>query len=156
MAARTLLVAFYSGEGHRTAKMARYIAQGAEAQGVKVNLKEAEECRPQDLLEADGVALGSPTYFSNMAWQVKKLIDESIALYRDGHRLQGRVAGVFTSAGARADGEECLRALVNALGSHHRMRVVPGIVCLPAEAEEALAESSRAYGERLAQELLAK
>ncbi len=40
-----------------------------------MEVKRVEECRLNDLAEADGIVIGSPTYFSNVAWQVKKLID---------------------------------------------------------------------------------
>ena len=87
-----------------TKRMAEEIGKGAERTGVNVELKRVEECRLNDLVEADGIVIGSPTYFSNVAWQVKKLIDESITLYRRG-QLRDKVGGCFTSAGTRRDGK---------------------------------------------------
>jgi NAD(P)H dehydrogenase (quinone) len=149
---KVLLIAYYSEKGHTTA-MAHYIAQGAEAKGVKATLKRVEECSLEDLVEADGLALGSPTYFSNVAWQVKKLIDESIYLYRQSRRLRDKVAGTFTSSGTQRDAEDCLKMLLCALGMHHRMKALPGVVCLSKDSEETVSRKCRVYGEQLAEEI---
>ena len=58
--------------------MAYDIGEGAHKWGVDVEVKKVEECQLNELLAADGILIGSPTYFSNVSWQVKKLIDESI------------------------------------------------------------------------------
>ena len=81
--------------------MAEEIGKGAERLGAKVETKKVKECRLSDLFEADGIVIGSPTYFSNVAWQVKKLIDESMDLYRKDHSLKDKVGGCFTSSGTR-------------------------------------------------------
>jgi len=76
MVAKQLLITYFSGTGN-TEKMAKEIAHGAEGLGITVKGIEIEDCTLNDLAEADGIVVGSPTYFSNVAWQVKKLIDES-------------------------------------------------------------------------------
>jgi hypothetical protein len=42
--------------------MASQIARGAETLGVNAILKKVEDCTLNDLAEADGIAVGSPTY----------------------------------------------------------------------------------------------
>ena len=54
----------------------------------------------------EAIVLGSSTYFSNVAWQIKKVIDESIVHY-GGDKLKGKVAGIFASAGTSRDGKDC-------------------------------------------------
>jgi NAD(P)H dehydrogenase (quinone) len=149
---KTLIVAFYSSEG-KTKKMAEYIVEGAKTTGVKVKLKKVEDCSNGDLVEADGIALGSPTYFSNMAWQVKKLIDETITAYEEGYSLKDKIGACFTSAGTHRDGSVCVRMLELALGFHHKMKMVPGIVNDSDDKEEELARTCKDYGKRIAEQL---
>ncbi|RJS68167.1 hypothetical protein CW680_00170 [Candidatus Bathyarchaeota archaeon] len=104
--AKRLLIVYYSGTGN-TERMAEEIGRGARRLGVEVEVKRVEECSLEDLVEADGIVVGSPTYFSNVAWQMKKIIDESVVLYRK-RQLKGKVGGCFTSSGKRRDGENCL------------------------------------------------
>lgn len=134
--------------------MAEEIGKGAEGQGVKVELRRVEDCSLSDLAEADGIVIGSPTYFSNVAWQVKKLVDESIALYRKGHQLGGKVGGCFTSSGTRRDGKDCVRMLRLALGFHHRMKMVPGITRASGDSEVEISEMCRQYGKEIARQIL--
>ena len=81
-----MLITYYNGGGHTT-EVDRQIAHGAEDEGLTMVPKRVEEHTLTDLEEADGIAMGSPTYSSNMAWQVKKLIDECIQVYRQERRL---------------------------------------------------------------------
>lgn len=134
--------------------MAEEIGKGAEGQGVKVELRRVEDCSLSDLAEADGIVIGSPTYFSNVAWQVKKLVDESIALYRKGHQLGGKVGGCFTSSGTRRDGKDCVRMLELALGFHHRMKMVSGITRASGDSEIEVSEMCRQYGKEIARQIL--
>jgi NAD(P)H dehydrogenase (quinone) len=150
---KRLLVAYYTGTGN-TRRMAEAIAKGAERLGVTVEVKEVEECRLNDLVEADGIVIGSPTYFSNVAWQVKKFIDDSISLYRRNHQLSGKVGGCFTSSGTRRDGENCIKMLKLAFGLHHRLKMVPGVIRASGDGEEAVSEICMQYGKKVAEEIL--
>ena len=155
MSQPSLLIVYYTQSGN-TERMARAIAEGAEAAGIQAPLKSVEECELGDLVQADGLALGSPTYFSNVAWQVKKLIDESIELY-SGKQLKGKVAGVFTSSGTQRDAQDCLKMMEIALGFHHQMSPVePGLICLSSQPEEETRAECQEYGRRLAAELVAR
>ncbi|MFQ6076480.1 MAG: flavodoxin family protein [Candidatus Bathyarchaeia archaeon] len=86
--------------------------------------------------------IGSPAHFSNVAWQIKRLIDDSIALNRKGHQLENKVGGCFTSSGTRRDGKDCIRMLELAFGFHHRMRMVPGIIRAGGDREEEVSKVS--------------
>ena len=150
---KRLLVVYFSGKG-TTEKMAKEISDGAEGLGVLVGLKSVEECRLSDLAEADGIVVGSPTYFSNVAWQVKKLIDESIELYRKDHALKDKIGGCFTSAGTRRDGKDCLRLLELTLGFHHRMKMISGVIRASGDQEGQVSDKCRKYGEEIARQIL--
>lgn len=122
LATKQLLITYYSGTGN-TEKMAEEIAHGAEGLGVEVKVKRIEDSTLNDLAEADGIVVGSLTYFSNVAWQVKKLIDESIVLYNRNHQLKEKVGGCFTASRTRRDSEDCIRMLELAFGLHHNLQM---------------------------------
>jgi multimeric flavodoxin WrbA len=124
----TVLVVYYSKKG-ATEKMALEIARGVKDSGVNVVIKTFMDCTIADLLAADAVAFGSPTYYSNIAWQPKKFLDEVILeFYARGYSLKGKVCGCFTSTGGFDDGRECLRMLELAFGFALKMCLVPGVV----------------------------
>jgi len=153
LVAKRLLITYYSGTGN-TKRMAEEIGRGAEQLGVKVEVKRVEECRLNDLVEADGIVIGSPTYFSNVAWQVKKLIDESIALYNRAYQLRDKVGGCFTSSGTRRDGKDCIRMLELAFGLHHKLKMVPGIIRASGDRWEEVSEMCQQYGMEIARQIL--
>jgi len=147
-----LLVIYYSVGGN-TKRMAEEIRKGAEKEGVFVEIKRVEDCSLNDLDMADGIVIGSPTYFSNIAWQLKKLIDESIELYRKDHKLKDKVGGCFTSSGTQGDGENCIRMMELAFGLHHRLKMIPGIISMSGEADEVISETCQLYGKDIAKKI---
>lgn len=153
LATKRLLVIYYTGTGS-TKRMAEEIGKGAERLGVKAEVKSVEKCRLSDLAEAGGIVIGSPTYFSNVAWQVKKLIDESITLYRREHQLRDKVGGCFTSAGTRKDGKDCIRMLELALGFHHKLKMITGIIRASGDREEEVSKMCQKYGMEIARQIL--
>jgi multimeric flavodoxin WrbA len=46
---------------------------------------------------------GSPTYYGTMAWELKKLLDESVKFHG---KLRGKVGGAFTSSANVGGGNE--------------------------------------------------
>ncbi len=66
---------------------------------------------PEDILEADLVVLGSPTYFGNVSAQMKTFMDETAKFWFHA-RYAGKKMGAFTSAGnPEGGGDLCLQAL---------------------------------------------
>lgn len=97
-----ILVAYYSRSGN-TKKMAELIAKGVKDEGGEAVLKKMDEVLPDELKEYDGLIFGSPTYYGQMAFQVKKLIDESVILHG---KLEGKIGGAFTSSANLGGGNE--------------------------------------------------
>jgi NAD(P)H dehydrogenase (quinone) len=151
MSAKKILVLYYSGSGN-TKRMAKAIAEVMRSSAMNVTLESVEKSDISLLPNYDSIVLGSPTYFSNTAWQVKKVIDESIVHYGGG-KLKGKVAGIFTSAGTRRDGRECLKMLEIALGRHHEMKVVEGILRVDGESDKEVEKRCHEYGKKLAKEI---
>ena len=91
-----VLVVYHSGTGN-TKVMAEAVARGAkEVAGVDVILKEAERASVDDLIDADAIAFGSPTYFSYMAGALKALFDKA---YSSRSEIAGKPFAAFTSGG---------------------------------------------------------
>src|SRR5271165_299460 len=120
----TILVLYYSRHGS-TRKLAEHIAQGIESvPGCDARLRTVpavstvvEAGEPEipregppyvdltDLVECDGLALGSPTRFGNMAAALKYFWDGTSAQWLSG-ALAGKPACVFTSTGSLHGGQE--------------------------------------------------
>jgi len=151
MSSKKVLILYYSGSGN-TKKMAKAIAEAMRSGAINVTIEDIVKFDISLLPNYDSIVLGSPTYFSNIAWQVKKVIDESIVHY-SGRKLKGKVAGIFTSAGTSRNGKDCLKMLEVALGFHHGMKVVQGILRVDGESDKEVERNCQEYGKRLVKEI---
>jgi NAD(P)H dehydrogenase (quinone) len=98
----TVLIVYYSKTGN-TEEMAKAVAEGAKPTGVKVIRKRVEQTTLQDLLKADGIIMGSPTYYGTMAAKMKDFIDRSVKYHG---KLEGKIGGAFASGGGLGGGVE--------------------------------------------------
>jgi len=137
-----ILVLYFSRNGS-TAEMANLIARGVESvDGVEAVLrtvpdvsivceKTAERIPAQgaiyatleDLQSCDGLALGSPTHFGNMAAPMKYFLDQTTTLWFSG-ALIGKPAGVFTSTGSLHGGQESTLLSMMLPLMHHGMLIL--------------------------------
>lgn len=137
-----LLVLYYSRFGS-TAEMANLIARGAEEiPGVVAKIRTVPPVSPtceatadtipdngppyatlEDLQNCDGLALGSPTHFGNMAAPLKHFIDSTSSLWFSG-ALSGKPAGVFTSTSSMHGGQEATLLTMMVPLLHHGMVLV--------------------------------
>jgi len=119
-----ILVVYYSRHGN-TARLARQICRGVESvPGASAKLRSvppvsAESERPvravpdegapwaslADLAACDGLILGSPTRFGNMAAPLKYFIDQTASLWAEGS-LVDKPAAAFTSSQTMHGGQE--------------------------------------------------
>ena len=74
--------------------------------------KPKQDAKVEELLEADGVIIGSPTYYGSMASEIKSFIDDSIKFHG---KLEGKVGGAFSSSGSMGGGNET--TVIDILGS---------------------------------------
>ena len=99
-----VLIVYYSGTGN-TEKMAKAVAEGAKKDSdVVVVTKKVSEVTKEDLLDADGIILGSPTYYANMAGPMKTFIDDWAFKYNV--YLRDKIGGAFATGAGRTGGKE--------------------------------------------------
>lgn len=137
-----VLVLYYSRHG-ATAELARQVVRGVEAvAGARARLRTvpAVSAAPEatgpavpdsgppyatqdDLRECDGLVMGSPTRFGNMAAPLKYFLDGTSALWLNG-ALDRKPAGVFTSTGSLHGGQESTLLSMMIPLLHHGMYIV--------------------------------
>jgi len=143
MRATTVLVLYYS-RGGRTAALARQAARGVESAGAVARLRTVPPVATtsampadrspvpadgppyvelDDLSESDGLLLGSPTRFGNMAAPLKHFLDSTSELWLSG-RLVNKPAGVFTSSSSPHGGQESTLLSMQLPLLHHGMVIV--------------------------------
>ncbi len=76
--------------------------------------KKVEDVNPDELLDVDGLVIGSPTYFGTMAAEIKKFLDDSIKHHG---KLDGKVGAAFASASAMGQ-ETTVISILEALLIH--------------------------------------
>ena len=133
---------FYSRKG-ATAELARQVCRGVESvAGARARLRTVpavasvvEAPQPpvpaegppyathDDLRECDGLVMGSPTRFGNMAAPLKFFLDGTSALWVGG-ALAGKPAGVFTSTQTLHGGQETTLLSMMLPLLHHGMYIV--------------------------------
>ncbi len=134
-----ILVLYFSRNG-TTTEMANHIARGVDAvSGAEAVVRtvpdissvceKTAESIPahgaiyatlEDLKQCDGLALGSPTHFGNMASPLKYFIDSTTEIWFAG-ALVGKPAGVFTSTGSMHGGQESTLLSMMLPLMHHGM-----------------------------------
>jgi len=137
----TILVLYYS-RGGRTAALARHAARGVESAGAIARIRTVPPVAATttasdppipkdgppyaelaDLVEADGLLLGSPTRFGNMAAPLKHFLDTTSELWLAG-TLADRPAGVFTATSSAHGGQESTLLSMTLPLLHHGMLIV--------------------------------
>jgi len=137
-----VLVLYYSTYGH-IEKMAYAVAEGVREAGAEAVVKRVPELVPEDvarnsgykldqpapiatvdeLADYDGIIIGTPTRFGNMAAQMKNFLDQTGGLWAQG-KLIGKPAGVFTSSATQHGGQESTLLTTQVVLLHQGMVVV--------------------------------
>jgi len=137
-----VLVLYYSRHG-ATQEMAQLVARGVEkvtgmtallrtvpeistvCEAIKSSVPDqgAPYVSSDDLVRCQGLVLGSPTRFGNMAAPMKHFIDSTSANWMSGH-LSGKPAGLFTSASSLHGGHESTLLSMMIPLLHHGMLIV--------------------------------
>jgi len=119
----SILILYFSRKGH-TEALARQIALGVESEHARAVLRTVPPVSPateaslpavpdagppyvelDELADCDGLILGSPTRFGNMASALKHFLDTTSSLWLAGS-LAGKPGAVFTSSSSLHGGQE--------------------------------------------------
>jgi NAD(P)H dehydrogenase (quinone) len=100
---KPVILIIYDSKTGNVEQMAEFIKQGAEKEGVKVRMKKVDEVQPKALLDADGVIIGSPTYYGVLTGKLKSFLDASVEYHS---KLDGKVGAAFASSGVLGGGNE--------------------------------------------------
>ncbi|MGB0697120.1 MAG: NAD(P)H:quinone oxidoreductase [Rhodospirillaceae bacterium] len=133
-----ILVLYYSMYGH-IATLAQAEAEGVRAAGAEAVIKRVPEhipaealqamgatpdtetpiAEPGELVDYDGILLGSPTRFGQTAGQIRNFWDQTGKLWMEG-KLIGKPAGMFTGTGTGAGNESTILGNIPSF-LHHGM-----------------------------------
>jgi NAD(P)H dehydrogenase (quinone) len=110
-----IIVIYYSRTGN-TKKMAELIAEGARKEKAQVQVQDVSEVDPSRLLDYQAIIIGSPTYYGTMAYQIKKLFDDTVVFHS---KLEGKIGAAFSSSANIAGGNETtILDILNAMLIH--------------------------------------
>jgi len=145
-----VLIVYYSRTGN-TEAMATAIAKAVTEEGLDVVCKKVKDVAVDELLEADGLIVGSPTYYGTMAASVKRLLDASVKHHG---KLDGKVGAAFASAAATGQ-ETTLFSILQALLIHGMIiQGDPEVdhygVTSMEKPDEQILEKCQRYGQRFA------
>jgi NAD(P)H dehydrogenase (quinone) len=141
-------VIYYSATGN-IHRLAHAVGEGAEVEGAEVRIRHVEELASEmlisqnqywgrhrsevedepvatldDLEWADGVALGTPTRFGNVAAQLKQFMDQAGHLWQEG-KLADKVGTAFTASMTAHGGQESTILALNNTLYHWGMVILP-------------------------------
>lgn len=115
-----ILIVYDSLTGN-TEKMARSIAQGVREANGEAKVRKVDKVDLKELVEADGIILGSPTHYGTMSSGMKQFIYETDKIHG---KLAGKLGAVFTSSCGDGD-DTTLTSLIQAM-LIHGMLVIGG------------------------------
>jgi NAD(P)H dehydrogenase (quinone) len=104
------ILVLYDSQTGNVEQMAHLVAEGArEIQGVEVRLRKITgddelKATPEDVLWADGLAVGSPTNMGVISWKMKKFWDDEMGPHW--MKIDGKIGCAFSSAGGWGGGME--------------------------------------------------
>ena len=118
-----VLVVYHTLSGN-TEKMAKAVAEGAKSvTGTEVVVKKALEATLEDLIECDGVALGSADYFSYIAGAMKDFFDRTF--YPSRGKVDGKPYVAFTTGGG--GGDTVMAVLERICGAFKLKKIIDGV-----------------------------
>jgi len=137
----TIWVIYHSDTGN-THALAKLVGEGAESGGAEVKVVSAGELDLAEVARADGLAIGSPDYFSYVAGSIKTFFDN--ILYDE--RFKGKP---FVGFGTHGGGGKVLGVLEGLAGKCGLKKVADGVLTKDAPTDEN-AGQARDLGKALA------
>jgi NAD(P)H dehydrogenase (quinone) len=160
-----VLVTYYSQTGN-TEKVAAAIGRGvAGVKEVEVAVRKVSDVKDSEILEADGILVGTPVQWGNPAASVKQFLDRvGDVLWKAKTNGDGKAAGAFCTGGGVALGKDVARISILSALMTMRFVIVGGVdeagfgtlgaQATTGEADPGLSaaelEEARRFGERFA------
>ncbi|PVX24832.1 MAG: FprA family A-type flavoprotein [Candidatus Bathyarchaeum sp.] len=141
-----LLIFYYSQTGN-TEKMARAIEEGAKSV-VGINVEIKYYVTPEELQEADAIALGMPTYYHDIGRDMKNLLENAS---KQQIKLKGKVGAAFGSYGWSGEAPNLLLEIMN---NRFEMDVVEPALRIKYNPDEKGLEACRQLGKTIAEKML--
>lgn len=142
--------------GLNVATVARAVGQELRRLGVRCELRRAEEIRhPRELLAYDGLLIGSPVWFSNVSYPIKRFFDTHLVRiyeHRPGRLNDKVMSGFCTVMEAGESGPRGLQALMWGI-EHLTDRRVAGLVVRTSDAPAEWQPKARAFAEQFVEAL---
>ncbi|HOL35986.1 MAG TPA: NAD(P)H-dependent oxidoreductase [bacterium] len=103
-----ILIVYYSLGGN-TKVAAEEVAEGCRQQEANVIVKIGTEATEKDLIECDGIVIGSPDYFSYMAGGLKDFFDRTF--YPSQGKVTGKPCVMFVTHGGGGKAVDSLESM---------------------------------------------
>ena len=140
-----ILIVYHSQTGN-TQRMALAVAEGARSiEKAEVLLKRAGDATTEDLLAADGLAIGTPENFGYMSGMIKDFFDRTYVDTQE--KVFRKPYVVFISAGN--DGTGALNAIERIALGYKMKKGYPPVICKGPVTEDIL-DKCRELGATLA------
>jgi NAD(P)H dehydrogenase (quinone) len=111
----TGLVIYYSRSGN-TKTMAQTIADAMNGAGLPTACKSVDQTTVNDVLKADAIVVGSPTYYGRAASAIAVFFDETVSKHG---KLDGKIGAAFSSSANIGGGNETtILELINTMLIH--------------------------------------
>jgi NAD(P)H dehydrogenase (quinone) len=122
-------------------------------------LKSTQEVKKEDFVDSAGVIAGSPVYFGAMAWDLKRIFDEYVAIRK---KMENKVGAALATPGDPSGGKETTMVSIAQCLLIYSMIVMIvvgdpmdstghyGVACMGAP-DEKTSENGRKLGRRVAE-----
>ena len=138
-------VIIYDSRSGNTGMMAKAIEEGMKEAGVEVVSKRTVNASANDLIDADAVVLGAPTYHHDLIASMKTFLFEM-----EKANLKGKVGAAFGSYGWSG---ESVQMMTDTMKHVFGMNVIePGLKMLRRPDESGL-EQCREFGRKIAEKI---
>ncbi|MBN1980791.1 MAG: NAD(P)H-dependent oxidoreductase [Chitinivibrionales bacterium] len=111
------LVIYYSRSGN-TKAMAAAVADAMNKHGLATKCKNVTDTQVDELLDADAIVVGSPTYYGRAAGPIATLFDDSVSKHG---KLDGKIGAAFSSSANIGGGNETTICEINNMLLIHGM-----------------------------------
>ena len=141
------ILVVYHTLGGNTKAAAEAIARGAgSVKGVEVVVKEGLQADTDDLLACDGIAIGTPDYFSYMAGGLKDFFDRTY--YPTQGKVTGKPCVIFVTHGGGGTAKDSVQKIARSF----KFKEIADPVMVrgrpDASAEESLANAGKALAQK--------